>query len=110
MRCNGYSLIGCARSMFANRLSFAFDFKRPSHSVDTACSSALYGMGQAFLDLKAGRFDAAIAIIGLTSKGFGGVTAHIIMKSIPKQKSTNPTPQPPIPRLWTYKGNPLIYC
>ena len=31
----GYEQTGCTLSMFANRLSFFFDFKGPSKSVDT---------------------------------------------------------------------------
>lgn len=31
----GYTLTGCTRSMFANRLSFSFDFRGPSFAVDT---------------------------------------------------------------------------
>uniref|UniRef100_A0A1L8DZ80 Fatty acid synthase n=1 Tax=Nyssomyia neivai TaxID=330878 RepID=A0A1L8DZ80_9DIPT len=57
---NGYGLTGCARAMFANRLSFTFDFRGPSYAVDTACSSSLYAMAQAFEDIRAGRCDAAI--------------------------------------------------
>lgn len=59
-RVNGYGLTGCARAMFANRLSFTFDFKGPSFATDTACSSALYAMDQAFADMRSGRCDAAI--------------------------------------------------
>lgn len=57
---NGYGLIGCSRAMFANRLSYTFDFKGPSYAVDTACSSSLIAMSTAFADMKAGRCDAAI--------------------------------------------------
>lgn len=57
---NGYGLIGCARAMFANRLSYTFDFKGPSYAVDTACSSSLIAMSTAFADMKAGHCDAAI--------------------------------------------------
>lgn len=59
-RVNGYALPGCNRSMFANRLSFAFDFKGPSCIMDTSCSSSLYAMSRAFADLKAGHCSAAI--------------------------------------------------
>ena len=31
----GYEQTGCTLSMFANRLSFFFDFKGPSKAVDT---------------------------------------------------------------------------
>ncbi|VDI34576.1 Hypothetical predicted protein, partial [Mytilus galloprovincialis] len=56
----GYHLIGCHRTMFANRLSFYFDFKGPSLSVDTACSSSLTAMDQAFHSIRQGHCDAAI--------------------------------------------------
>ncbi|XP_031636808.1 fatty acid synthase-like [Contarinia nasturtii] len=59
-RVNGYGLTGCARAMFANRLSFTFDFKGPSYACDTACSSSLYALSQAFSDLKAGNCSSAI--------------------------------------------------
>uniref|UniRef100_A0AAG5DUW7 Fatty acid synthase n=1 Tax=Anopheles atroparvus TaxID=41427 RepID=A0AAG5DUW7_ANOAO len=57
---NGYGLTGCARAMFANRISYTFDFKGPSYAVDTACSSSLFALSQAFADMKAGHCDAAI--------------------------------------------------
>ncbi|XP_059618857.1 fatty acid synthase [Phlebotomus argentipes] len=57
---NGYGLTGCARAMFANRISFTFDLRGPSYAVDTACSSSLYAMSQAFADIRSGRCDAAI--------------------------------------------------
>ena len=31
----GYEQTGCVMSMFANRLSFTYDFKGPSKAVDT---------------------------------------------------------------------------
>ena len=36
----GYEQTGCTLSMFANRLSFFFDFKGPSKSVDTGVQLA----------------------------------------------------------------------
>ncbi|CAD7085952.1 unnamed protein product [Hermetia illucens] len=66
---NGYGLTGCARAMFANRISFTFDFKGPSFCVDTACSSSLYALEHAFADIKAGKCDSAIvAGVGLILK------------------------------------------
>uniref|UniRef100_A0A0K8V335 Fatty acid synthase n=1 Tax=Bactrocera latifrons TaxID=174628 RepID=A0A0K8V335_BACLA len=59
-RVNGYGLTGCARAMFANRISYTFDFKGPSFAVDTACSSSLYALSHAFTDMRAGRCDAAV--------------------------------------------------
>lgn len=45
---NRYTLTGCVRSMFSNRLSYAFDLRGPSLSVDTACSSSLLALQLAF--------------------------------------------------------------
>ncbi|XP_062142806.1 fatty acid synthase [Drosophila sulfurigaster albostrigata] len=68
-RVNGYGLTGCARAMFANRISFTFDFKGPSYSIDTACSSSLYALEQAFSDMKEGKIDnALVAGAGLILK------------------------------------------
>jgi len=36
----GYEQTGCTLSMFANRLSFFFDFKGPSKAVDTGARRA----------------------------------------------------------------------
>ncbi|KAL0116142.1 hypothetical protein PUN28_011183 [Cardiocondyla obscurior] len=57
---NGYGLLGCSKAMFANRVSFCFDFNGPSYAVDTACSSAFYGMHQAVAAMRNGECDAAI--------------------------------------------------
>ncbi|UJR30710.1 hypothetical protein I4U23_018230 [Adineta vaga] len=56
----GYSMTGCATSMFANRLSYFFDFKGPSYTVDTACSSSLLALDCALNALRSGACDAAI--------------------------------------------------
>ncbi len=42
----GYEQTGCTLSMFANRLSFFFDFKGPSKAVDTGAPQGfpLYGV------------------------------------------------------------------
>ena len=62
---SGYEMTGCTRSMFANRVSYTFDFKGPSFAVDTACSSSLLALDQAMLAIRTGQCDAAI--IGGTS-------------------------------------------
>ncbi|KAI8423475.1 hypothetical protein MSG28_012596 [Choristoneura fumiferana] len=46
--------------MFANRVSYTFDFKGPSYVVDTACSSSTYALVHAVADIRAGKCDAAI--------------------------------------------------
>jgi len=57
---SGYALTGCSRSMFANRISFTFDFRGPSYAIDTACSSSLLALQQAVLGLRSGQCDQAI--------------------------------------------------
>uniref|UniRef100_A0A915KYV4 Ketosynthase family 3 (KS3) domain-containing protein n=1 Tax=Romanomermis culicivorax TaxID=13658 RepID=A0A915KYV4_ROMCU len=63
----GYSLTGCVRSMFANRVSYAFDFRGPSFAVDTACSSSLLALQLALDAIRQEQCDAAVvAGTGLT--------------------------------------------
>jgi fatty acid synthase len=57
---NGYELTGCCYSMFANRISYNFDFKGPSYSVDTACSSSMVALNQAVLSIRNGLCEAAV--------------------------------------------------
>ena len=56
----GYGMTGCNRAMFANRVSFTFDFKGPSYAIDTACSSSLLAMDCAVQAIRAGTCDAAV--------------------------------------------------
>ncbi|XP_041363356.1 fatty acid synthase-like [Gigantopelta aegis] len=56
----GYSMTGCCRAMFPNRLSYFFDFKGPSYAIDTACSSSLLALDQAVMSIRLGKCDAAI--------------------------------------------------
>jgi len=46
--------------MFANRISFAFDFTGPSYALDTACASSMYAMHQAVTAIRNGECDSAI--------------------------------------------------
>ncbi|XP_063375503.1 fatty acid synthase-like [Cydia amplana] len=57
---NGYAVTGCARSMFANRISYTFDFKGPSLAIDTACSSSMFALALAFDAIRNGTCDAAV--------------------------------------------------
>lgn len=59
-RVTGYCATGSYHTMFANRISFAFDFKGPSCAFDSACSSSFSALARAFADLKAGHCDAAV--------------------------------------------------
>ncbi|KAF2898262.1 hypothetical protein ILUMI_07913 [Ignelater luminosus] len=57
---NGYGLTGNCRAMFANRISYTFDFNGPSFALDTACSSSLVALQQGISAIKSGACDAAI--------------------------------------------------
>ncbi|KAK5643465.1 hypothetical protein RI129_007310 [Pyrocoelia pectoralis] len=57
---NGYELTGNCRAMFANRLSYTFDFTGPSYALDTGCSSSLVAMQRGVAAIKSGECDAAI--------------------------------------------------
>lgn len=57
---DGLGLTGCARALLANRISFAMDFKGPSFTADTACSSSGYALDLAFNAMRNGECDSAI--------------------------------------------------
>ena len=52
-----YTLSGNSMSMLANRLSFYFNWKGPSATVDTACSGSLAALARAMDSLALGRAD-----------------------------------------------------
>jgi fatty acid synthase, animal type len=56
----GYENTGCSHSMFANRVSFCFDFIGPSMTIDTACSSSLVALDVAARDIRSGKISRAI--------------------------------------------------
>lgn len=56
----GYENTGCSHSMFANRVSFCFDFTGPSMTIDTACSSSLVALDLATRDIRSGKINRAI--------------------------------------------------
>ncbi|XP_071547019.1 fatty acid synthase-like [Panulirus ornatus] len=57
---SGYALTGCCRAMFANRISYTFDFKGPSFAIDTACSSSMVALQTAWLAVSEGEIEAAV--------------------------------------------------
>jgi thioester reductase-like protein len=58
---DAYCGTGSALSIAANRLSYIFDFRGPSLSVDTACSSGSVALHLAVRALRSGECDAALA-------------------------------------------------
>ncbi|CAH2093508.1 unnamed protein product [Euphydryas editha] len=60
MHVNEFGMIGCSRSMLANRISHWLGVTGPSYAVDTACSSSLYALEQAFKAIREGHCDSAI--------------------------------------------------
>ncbi|MDH4476670.1 MAG: SDR family NAD(P)-dependent oxidoreductase [Verrucomicrobiaceae bacterium] len=72
---SSHSPTGCAHSIAANRISYCFNLKGPSMSMDTACSSALTAVAVACEQLRLGRCQMAMAggvTIMITPDGFIG--------------------------------------
>ena len=57
---SGYAISGCAMSMLANRVSYAFNLKGPSRIVNAECASSAVAVHEARLSLLHGECDAAI--------------------------------------------------
>jgi acyl transferase domain-containing protein len=55
-----YTGTGIARSILANRVSYAFDWRGPSVNIDTACSSSLVALHLAVQSLRSGECDLAV--------------------------------------------------
>jgi acyl transferase domain-containing protein/NADPH:quinone reductase-like Zn-dependent oxidoreductase/acyl carrier protein len=69
-----HSMAGAALSLVSNRVSYVFDLRGPSFSVDSACSSSLVAVHEACESLRRG--DAVLAIAGgvnLNLSPFGGI-------------------------------------
>lgn len=59
--CGQILTTGTARSMAANRISYTFDFRGPSLSIDTACSSSMMAVHLAVSSLRRGESKIAFA-------------------------------------------------
>ncbi|XP_054169344.1 fatty acid synthase-like [Oppia nitens] len=55
---------GSAKPLYANRISFLFDFHGPSTLIDTACSASMVALTNALQDIRTGNCDAAIVATG----------------------------------------------
>lgn len=58
---NGYTVVGNPYSFAANRLSYAFDLRGPSVSLDAGCTSSLAALYSACQSLWTGEADLALA-------------------------------------------------
>ncbi|MBF6483773.1 acyltransferase domain-containing protein [Nocardia otitidiscaviarum] len=56
-----YALLGASTGIIANRVSYFFDFRGPSVTIDTACSSTLVAVHDAVRSLRNGDSDVALA-------------------------------------------------
>ncbi|KAI3394783.1 hypothetical protein diail_2252 [Diaporthe ilicicola] len=56
-----YAATGTGAAILANRISYQFNLRGPSQTVDTGCSASLVGVHNCCQDLRTGRADLAIA-------------------------------------------------
>ncbi|KFU85956.1 Fatty acid synthase [Chaetura pelagica] len=56
----GYSMTGCQRAMFSNRISYFLDLTGPSITIDTACSSSLIALENAYKAIRHEQCSAAL--------------------------------------------------
>ncbi len=57
----GQAAVGNANAMLCNRVSYLFDLKGPSETLDTACSGSLVAIHRAFKSIQIGESELAIA-------------------------------------------------
>ncbi|KAJ9600113.1 hypothetical protein L9F63_009589, partial [Diploptera punctata] len=57
---SGNCITGCARPIFANRISYWLGVNGPSYTVDSACSSTFYALDHAYWSIRQGYCESAI--------------------------------------------------
>lgn len=62
---SAYHAVGNGNAMFSNRLSYYFDLKGPSVTLDTGCSASLVALHQACQSIRSG--ESSQAIVGGTN-------------------------------------------
>ncbi len=72
-----YQATGSAPSLLSNRVSYHFDFRGPSHTIETACSSSLTALHLAMQSIQSG--DSSIVV--LASSHLNLVPDHFITMS-----------------------------
>ena len=55
-----YHVVGTGNAMFSNRISYFFDLKGPSFTLDTGCSASLVALHQACQSIRCGESRQAI--------------------------------------------------
>ncbi|CAG2163067.1 unnamed protein product, partial [Oppiella nova] len=92
-------LPGSQKCLYANRVSFVFDFKGPSMIIDTACSSSLVALNQAVNDMRLGK--CRQAIVGGTQICLQPFSNHIF-------QSTRLNAMDGIPKVWDEKADGFV--
>ncbi|EFN74719.1 Fatty acid synthase [Camponotus floridanus] len=76
----GLPILGCSKSMLANRISYWLNVTGPSYNVDTACSSSHFAMVEAYNLIRSEYCDAAI----VASEFYPPMaTVNLTMKKVP---------------------------
>ena len=60
-----YHLTGCGDATVCGRISYTFDFRGPSVTLDTGCSGSMVGLHQACVGLRLG--ESSMALVGGTN-------------------------------------------